>query len=76
VFVFNATSLMTGNTMRFGRAYVADYRIGVLEGHAYEVGGRCGAMWGLGTGANHPTDIPPLLTPQEAADARSVLTRL
>lgn len=32
VFVFNATSLMTGVTMRFRRDYVADYQIGQFEG--------------------------------------------
>ena len=32
IFVFNATSLMTGNAVRFGRNYVADYRVGQLTG--------------------------------------------
>lgn len=32
IFVFNATSLMTGNAVRFGRNYVADYRVGQLAG--------------------------------------------
>ncbi len=190
-FVFNATSLMTGNVMRFRRSYVADYRIGELEGvpaklsevvaasaafppllspsevklspavvkpgtegplaakapytrkailtdggvydnlgtetvwkrcrtilvsnagrpfpdltdppanwlqqsmrvvdialdqaedlrerilvHAYEIGARKGAMWGLNTGGEKPKDRPKLLTPEEFEEARNVSTRL
>jgi NTE family protein len=32
LFVFNATSLMTGKTMRMRRDLVADYEVGVIEG--------------------------------------------
>ncbi|WP_375458505.1 patatin-like phospholipase family protein [uncultured Enterovirga sp.] len=44
--------------------------------HAYEVGARRGAMWGLTSGLNDPTDRPPLLSPDEYAAAQAVPTRL
>jgi NTE family protein len=44
--------------------------------HAYEIGARRGAMWGLSTGVKVPADLPPLLTLAESQAARSVSTRL
>jgi NTE family protein len=44
--------------------------------HAYEIGARRGAMWGLTSGQNNPVDRPPLLTSAEFTAAQSVPTRL
>jgi NTE family protein len=44
--------------------------------HAYEVGARRGAMWGLTSGQDNPEDRPSLLTPAEWSAARNVPTRL
>jgi NTE family protein len=44
--------------------------------HAYEIGARRGAMWGLTSSLNVPADRPPLLTPEEFAAAQNVPTRL
>jgi NTE family protein len=44
--------------------------------HAYEVGARRGAMWGLTAGQSNPADRPSLLTPEEFAAAQNVPTRL
>jgi NTE family protein len=52
-----------------------DMRERVLA-HAYEVGARKGAMWGLTTGTNHPDDRPPLLSPAEYEAVQKIPTRL
>jgi NTE family protein len=52
-----------------------DMRERVLA-HAYEVGARKGAMWGLTTGLNHPKDRPPLLSPAEYEAVQKIPTRL
>ena len=44
--------------------------------HAYEVGARRGAMWGLSSGLNEPDERPSMLTPEEYAAAQAVATRL
>lgn len=44
--------------------------------HAYEVGARRGAMWGLTSGLNDPAERPPLLTPAEFTAAQNIPTRL
>ena len=44
--------------------------------HAYEVGGRRGAMWGLTAGLSNPADRPQMLTPAEFTAAQNVPTRL
>jgi NTE family protein len=44
--------------------------------HAYEVGARRGAMWGLTSGLNNPADRPSLLTPAEFTAAQNIPTRL
>jgi NTE family protein len=44
--------------------------------HAYEIGARRGAMWGLTTGLNVAADRPPMLTPDEFAAAQNIPTRL
>ncbi len=44
--------------------------------HAYEVGARRGAMWGLATGQNAAADRPPLLSPDEFIAAQNIPTRL
>ena len=44
--------------------------------HAYEIGARRGAMWGLTSGLNDPADRPPLLTPAEFTAAQNIPTRL
>jgi NTE family protein len=44
--------------------------------HAYEIGARRGAMWGLTSGLSSPADRPPLLTAAEYMAAQNVPTRL
>jgi len=44
--------------------------------HAYEIGARHGAMWGLTSGLNDPSERPPMLTPAEFDAAQAVPTRL
>ncbi|MFL9828330.1 patatin-like phospholipase family protein [Rhodoplanes sp. SY1] len=44
--------------------------------HAYEIGARKGAMWGLTSGLNDPSARPPLLSPAEYEAAQQVPTRL
>lgn len=44
--------------------------------HAYAVGARRGAMWGLSTGLSKPEDRPPLLSPEEYAAVQAFPTRL
>jgi NTE family protein len=44
--------------------------------HAYEIGARKGAMWGLTSGLNDPKERPPMLTPAEFDAAQAVPTRL
>jgi NTE family protein len=44
--------------------------------HAYEIGARRGAMWGLTTGLNVAADRPPMLTPEEFTAAQNIPTRL
>jgi NTE family protein len=44
--------------------------------HAYEIGARRGAMWGLTTGLNVAADRPPLLTSDEFTAAQKIPTRL
>lgn len=44
--------------------------------HAYEVGARNGAMWGLTTGLSKPEDRPQMLSEAEYMAAQAVPTRL
>jgi NTE family protein len=44
--------------------------------HAYEIGARNGAMWGLTSGLNKPEERPAMLTADEFAKAQAVPTRL
>ena len=44
--------------------------------HAYEIGARKGAMWGLTSGLNDPAERPAMLTPAEYDAAKAIPTRL
>ena len=44
--------------------------------HAYEIGARHGAMWGLTSGLNQPAARPAMLTPAEFDAAQAIPTRL
>ena len=44
--------------------------------HAYEIGARNGAMWGLTSGLNKPEERPSMLTKEEFDAAQAVPTRL
>jgi NTE family protein len=44
--------------------------------HAYEIGARKGAMWGLTSGLNDPSERPAMLTPVEYDAAKAIPTRL
>ena len=44
--------------------------------HAYEIGARNGAMWGLTSGLNKPAERPAMLTAAEFDAAQAVPTRL
>jgi NTE family protein len=56
VFVFNATSLMTGNAVRFRKSYIADFDIGQIEN----------ADVNLSAAVAASAAFPPVLSPSKA----------
>jgi NTE family protein len=64
LFIFNATSLMTGKAVRFRHDYIADYTIGVLEGLSVKISQAVAAS----------AAFPPVLSPS-ILDVRGAVIR-
>ena len=64
-FVFNSTNLATGSSFRFSKPYCGNYRIGLIEDHAFDVAFAVGCS----------SAFPPVLSPVDVELDPTVFTK-